>query len=135
MSIVNPSNQRLADLRADMFGGDAAFCASPTSGQGTSLAVVGAYVLAAELAGADGDHPRAFAEYERRMRGWVEATQKMGRDNAKRFSARNRFEVWLQPRLLRIMPYLPGKSLFMRQLLDVVNGIEPPDTVPSSARP
>jgi 2-polyprenyl-6-methoxyphenol hydroxylase-like FAD-dependent oxidoreductase len=115
--------------------GDAAFCASPISGQGTSLAVVGAYVLAAELAGADGDHTRAFTEYERRMRGWVEATQEMGRDNAKRFTARNRFEVWLQPRLVRIMPDLPGKSLFMRRLLDVVDGIELPETVPSPARP
>lgn len=35
--------------------GDAAYCASPLSGMGTGMAVVGAYVLAGELAEADGD--------------------------------------------------------------------------------
>ncbi|GAA1082520.1 FAD-dependent monooxygenase [Tsukamurella spumae] len=35
--------------------GDAAFCSSPMSGQGTSLALLGAYVLAGELAAADWD--------------------------------------------------------------------------------
>jgi 2-polyprenyl-6-methoxyphenol hydroxylase-like FAD-dependent oxidoreductase len=107
--------------------GDAVFCATPMSGQGTSLAVVGAYLLATELADSRGDHGIAFAEYERKMRGWVESTQKMGRDNAKRFTARNRAELWLQHQLVKIMPHLPGKALFMRQQLQVVNGIELPD--------
>jgi 2-polyprenyl-6-methoxyphenol hydroxylase-like FAD-dependent oxidoreductase len=116
--------------------GDAAFCATPISGQGTSLAVVGAYLLATELADSDGDHEVAFAEYERKMRGWVDATQKMGRDNAKRFTARNRIELWLQHQLVRIMPYLPGTGLFMRRILEVVNGIELPDpsTLPQPGR-
>jgi 2-polyprenyl-6-methoxyphenol hydroxylase-like FAD-dependent oxidoreductase len=107
--------------------GDSAFCASPISGQGTSLAVVGAYILAGELAAAAGDHTVAFPRYEQLMRGWVEATQKMGRDNAKRFTATNRFELFLKLQLMRIMPYLPGKALIMRPLLEVVNGIELPD--------
>src|SRR5262249_42840444 len=34
--------------------GDAGYCASPMSGQGTSLALIGAYVLAGELAAASG---------------------------------------------------------------------------------
>ena len=34
--------------------GDAAYCASPLSGMGTGMAVVGAYILAGELAEADG---------------------------------------------------------------------------------
>lgn len=48
--------------------GDAGYCPSPLTGMGTSLALVGAYVLAGELARHDGDHTRAFAAYERRMR-------------------------------------------------------------------
>ena len=55
------SNGRVALL------GDAAYCASPISGMGTSLALVGAYVLAGELA-AHTDHRDAFAAYERIMR-------------------------------------------------------------------
>jgi 2-polyprenyl-6-methoxyphenol hydroxylase-like FAD-dependent oxidoreductase len=51
--------------------GDAGYCPSPFSGQGTSLALVGAYVLAEELGASPGDHARAFAAYERRMRPYV----------------------------------------------------------------
>jgi len=55
--------------------GDAGYCPSPMSGQGTSLAIVGAYVLAQELARASGDHRAAFAVYETRMRPFVERNQ------------------------------------------------------------
>jgi 2-polyprenyl-6-methoxyphenol hydroxylase-like FAD-dependent oxidoreductase len=55
--------------------GDAAYCPSPFSGQGTSLAIVGAYVLAWELAHAVGDHASAFARYEATMRPFVEINQ------------------------------------------------------------
>ncbi|MGW7595310.1 FAD-dependent monooxygenase, partial [Streptomyces rubiginosohelvolus] len=47
--------------------GDAGYCGSPASGQSTSVAVVGAYVLAGELRAADGDHTTAFAAYERAL--------------------------------------------------------------------
>lgn len=56
--------------------GDAAYCASPVSGMGTSLALVGAYVLAGELA-AHVDYRDAFAGYERIMRPYVEQAQKL----------------------------------------------------------
>ncbi|KAA1420929.1 FAD-dependent oxidoreductase [Nocardioides humilatus] len=59
--------------------GDAAFCASPMSGAGTGLALVGAYLLAGELAGADWDPEIGFAGYRERMRSYVEANQEMGR--------------------------------------------------------
>jgi 2-polyprenyl-6-methoxyphenol hydroxylase-like FAD-dependent oxidoreductase len=107
--------------------GDAAWCTSPSSGQGTSLAVVGAYILAGELRAAAGDHAMAFDAYERRMRDWVVATQKMGRDNIKRLSASNRFELWLQLQVMRLLAHLPGKELLMKRMLKVVNGIELPD--------
>jgi 2-polyprenyl-6-methoxyphenol hydroxylase-like FAD-dependent oxidoreductase len=59
--------------------GDAAFSASPMSGAGTGLALVGAYVLAGELAAADWDPEAGFAGYEERMRSYVEANQEIGR--------------------------------------------------------
>lgn len=61
--------------------GDAGYCASPLSGQGTSLALVGAYVLAAELAAAGGDHRAAFAGYETRMRPFAELNQALATEN------------------------------------------------------
>ena len=75
--------------------GDAAYCASPASGQGTSLALVGAYVLAGELAIASGDHHTAFACYERIMRGYVEANQEFALKAIKGFTPRTRTQVWL----------------------------------------
>ncbi|MFD0598610.1 FAD-dependent monooxygenase [Catellatospora coxensis] len=54
--------------------GDAGYCASPISGMGTSLALVGAYVLAGELATHAG-HRAAFRSYERIMRPYVTQAQ------------------------------------------------------------
>ncbi|MEU1429204.1 FAD-dependent monooxygenase [Nocardia sp. NPDC005746] len=62
--------------------GDAAFSSSPYSGQGTGLALVGAYILAGELAAADWNPEAGFAAYERRMRPFVEANQEIGRLHA-----------------------------------------------------
>lgn len=56
--------------------GDAAYCASPVSGMGTSLSIAGAYVLAGELA-SHPHHRDAFAGYERRMRPYVEQAQQL----------------------------------------------------------
>lgn len=55
--------------------GDAAYCASPFSGQGTSMALVGGFVLARELARTPADIAGACARYEQRMRPYVEVNQ------------------------------------------------------------
>jgi hypothetical protein len=59
--------------------GDAAFSSSPMSGGGTGLALVGAYLLAGELAAAGWDPEAGFAAYEAQMRPFVEANQEIGR--------------------------------------------------------
>jgi 2-polyprenyl-6-methoxyphenol hydroxylase-like FAD-dependent oxidoreductase len=66
--------------------GDAAYCASPMSGQGSSLALIGAYVLAGELAAAGGDHDAAFAEYDRVIRPFIAVNQVLGIRRAPRSS-------------------------------------------------
>lgn len=62
--------------------GDAAFSSSPLSGQGTGLALVGAYLLVEELAAARWDPASGFARFEQRMRPFVEANQEIGRMHA-----------------------------------------------------
>ncbi|SES11040.1 2-polyprenyl-6-methoxyphenol hydroxylase [Lentzea xinjiangensis] len=58
--------------------GDAGYCGSPLSGQGTSVALVGAYVLAGELAANPGT---AFARYEEVLRPYVTANQDLALRN------------------------------------------------------
>ncbi|NUR84901.1 MAG: FAD-dependent oxidoreductase [Nonomuraea sp.] len=70
------SNGRVALL------GDAAYCAAPTSGRGTSQALVGAYILAGEIATNPGD---AFAAYEAQLRPYVTLNQARGRAGARWF--------------------------------------------------
>ncbi|MDT7631372.1 MAG: hypothetical protein QOI50_3302, partial [Pseudonocardiales bacterium] len=107
--------------------GDAACCPSPLSGQGTSVAIVGAYVLAGELAAAGGDHVVAFARYEAAMRPFVAVNQKMGRSNAAVSSPRGRLGIVAQVMAAIVLPRLPFKSLLMRAMLRGVNAIELPD--------
>ncbi|MFB4283989.1 FAD-dependent monooxygenase [Nonomuraea sp. MTCD27] len=58
--------------------GDAAWCASPASGAGAELALVGAYRLAGELAAAGGDHRVAFPRYDAAHRPLVDNKQQIG---------------------------------------------------------
>jgi len=62
--------------------GDAGYCAAPTSGMGTSQALIGARTLAHALASADGDHMAAFAAYEAELRPYVAENQAIGRETA-----------------------------------------------------
>ncbi len=74
--------------------GDAGYCPGPAVGGSTSLAVVGAYVLAGELAVADGDHTRAFAAYEKAMADYVIRSREFAIGAAKRLLPSSRWGVW-----------------------------------------
>lgn len=78
----------MAQIRMDSWStgrvtllGDAGYCPSPLSGQGTSLALVGAYVLADALARSGGDPRTGFEGYERRMREFVTLNQALATEN------------------------------------------------------
>jgi len=58
--------------------GDAGYCASPLSGQGTSLALVGAYILAGELNNAGENYKKAFSNYNKQLRPFVDQNQSLG---------------------------------------------------------
>jgi 2-polyprenyl-6-methoxyphenol hydroxylase-like FAD-dependent oxidoreductase len=113
--------------------GDAGYCPSPLSGQGSSLALVGAYVLASELRAADGDHRDAFAGYQRRLRDFVERNQQIATGNAKRFTPTSRRQIWLQNQGIRAMPYMPGKNWILSQATKGVKEAANAVTLPSPA--
>ncbi len=86
--------------------GDAGYCASPVSGQGTSLALIGAYVLAGELAATSGNYTNAFSQYEALMRRYVAKNQKLGRTFARNMTSenKNRVVIWLHELLMHTLP-------------------------------
>src|SRR6478609_582427 len=108
--------------------GDAAFSASPMSGGGTGLALVGAYLLAGELAAAGWDPEAGLAGYEARMRSFVEANQEIGR-------------MHVQSREVPGPDAEPSPEPDMEAFLELVeraiNGVELPDYagVPDSGTP
>lgn len=122
--------------------GDAGYCASPASGQGTSLALVGAYVLAGELV-RHADHTTAFAGYERIMRPYVEVNQRLGVDSAKGMitdTAWQRRLRGLSFRLLKLTPSSTRNRIAARmheQIQHAAHAVDLPDypvTAPAGTR-
>jgi 2-polyprenyl-6-methoxyphenol hydroxylase-like FAD-dependent oxidoreductase len=105
--------------------GDAAYCASPISGMGTSLGLCGAYVLAGEL-GRHADHLQAFAAYETRMRPYVTQAQNVPKFAPRLASPHSRVGIALGHAVLR-MATAPGlKTLFRKILSPKADAIELP---------
>jgi 2-polyprenyl-6-methoxyphenol hydroxylase-like FAD-dependent oxidoreductase len=76
------------------------------SGQGTSLALIGAYVLAGELAAASGAYQAAFRQYEKEMRPFVMLNQELGLKAAKlmKSNERKNLFMWLLDQMMRMAP-------------------------------
>jgi len=94
--------------------GDAAWCAAPVSGMGTSLALVGAYVLAGELAHHD-DPAAGFAAYERVLRPYVAQAQKLPPGTPRVANPRTRAGIAAFQTGLRVAAALPswvGEKVF-----------------------
>jgi 2-polyprenyl-6-methoxyphenol hydroxylase-like FAD-dependent oxidoreductase len=87
--------------------GDAGYGPSPLTGLGTSLSLVGAYVLAGELAAADGDHVLAFARYEAALRDYVRQCQQLPPGAVGGFLPRSRIALWLRNQSMRMLTGWP----------------------------
>ncbi len=92
--------------------GDAAGCISLLGGEGTGLAITEAYVLAGELAQAGGDHRRAFAAYEARLRPFIKAKQVGAVRYIPFFATKTRFGLWFRTMAMRTMNFRPLTTLF-----------------------
>lgn len=108
--------------------GDAGYCPCFASGQGTSLAIVGAYVLAGELAAADGDHEVAFAAYDREMRTFVDKNQKLGESSIGRMVAKSKFQSWMGVQIMRMLKAVPFRNAMIEKMIgpiaEAANAIE-----------
>jgi 2-polyprenyl-6-methoxyphenol hydroxylase-like FAD-dependent oxidoreductase len=97
--------------------GDAAACPSLLAGQGCALAMVEAYVLAVELARANGDHAGAFARYGARLGPLLRSKQDAAKGLGVVFAPRTRAVLAARNTMLRLLglPHVPnlvmGRSL------------------------
>ncbi|WBB75076.1 FAD-dependent monooxygenase [Micromonospora sp. WMMD1128] len=126
------SQVRMVSWSAGRVGlvGDAAYAASPASGQGTSLGLVGAYVLAAALAEAGGNPAAGFAAYERRMRPFVAANQALAERNLKGMVLGSAGQIRFQTLMLRLLPRLPGRERMISRVAEPIRRAATAITLP-----
>ena len=99
--------------------GDAAACVSLLAGEGCGLGMAEAYVLAGEIAAAEGDHRAAFQRYEQRLRPFIEEKQKSARRFASFFAPTTSLGIWMRNQGTRLfnLPLL-GVTMVKREFRD-----------------
>lgn len=102
--------------------GDAAWSAGP-GGSGTGLAMMGAYVLAAELDAARGDHTTAFRRYEKALRKAATAGQKQAKGSGPFLAPSSSAKIRSRNRTMRLLSRRPLSSLFRRMTGIAANAI------------
>lgn len=90
--------------------GDAAFCPSLLAGQGSSLAMLAAYVLAGELGKANVTVEEAFQCYERFLRSFIDAKLVAAEKFAGSFAPKSRLGLFLRNQATKMfsLPFVPG---------------------------
>lgn len=110
--------------------GDAGYCASPLSGMGTSLALVGAYLLAGELGPASSLQPEsiptALARYEARMRPYVDTCQKLN-NTIDRYAPSTASDIAVNAAVMKWMQRWPFRPVAARLWFTTADSIELPD--------
>jgi 2-polyprenyl-6-methoxyphenol hydroxylase-like FAD-dependent oxidoreductase len=99
---------RVSQIRMDAWShgrvalvGDAAFCVSLLAGQGSALAMTAAYILAGELATAQGRPRDAFRRYEERLRPVILAKQRAAERFATAFVPLTRLGVFFRNQMIK----------------------------------
>jgi 2-polyprenyl-6-methoxyphenol hydroxylase-like FAD-dependent oxidoreductase len=88
--------------------GDAGYCPGPAVGGSTSLAVMGAYVLAGQLAEHGGDAASAFAAYEQEISPYAQRSRTSASKIAKKLIPRSASDVRMMAMGLRLFKALPA---------------------------
>ena len=89
--------------------GDAGFGPSPMSGQGTSLALIGAYLLAHHISTSP-DIGRALALWEGGFRSNVEQNQRLATHGMATLLPASRFAIFARNQTMRVLPVSRGSG-------------------------
>jgi 2-polyprenyl-6-methoxyphenol hydroxylase-like FAD-dependent oxidoreductase len=104
--------------------GDACDCPTLLSGQGASLAMGGAYLLARALH-ETADYQEAFLRYEQQMFAFVLAQQKSGRNFAKSFLPSSPLGLFIQQMMMKVLLRPMSRSL-LRRMFNIPSILPPP---------
>jgi 2-polyprenyl-6-methoxyphenol hydroxylase-like FAD-dependent oxidoreductase len=83
--------------------GDAAFCVSLLAGQGSSLAMSAAYILAGELKRANGNYAEAFARYQQIFGSFVLQKQKSALRLASSFAPKSKLYIFIRNQVFKLL--------------------------------
>jgi 2-polyprenyl-6-methoxyphenol hydroxylase-like FAD-dependent oxidoreductase len=107
--------------------GDAAWCASPRSGMGTTIALVGCYVLAHEMQAAGDDYAAAFVRYQGLLAPYVARCQKLAIDALRTERVSSGRLAPLRNVALRMLRIPVVSKLVARQSLAVARSLSLPN--------
>jgi 2-polyprenyl-6-methoxyphenol hydroxylase-like FAD-dependent oxidoreductase len=99
--------------------GDAGYSPGQAVGGGTSLAIIGAYVLASELVKARGDHLRGFPAYQEALEPVVKQSRLIGPTAIKLIIPNSRRQIWTMAQFMRVIPRFPEA---VRRLITTFGG-------------
>lgn len=97
--------------------GDACSCPSLLAGQGSSLAMAAAYILAGELNKAGGDYRAGFNAYEQMLKPVMIGKQRAAQSFAGSFAPRTSFGIFIRNQVTRLISQPFVAKLFMGKLL------------------
>jgi 2-polyprenyl-6-methoxyphenol hydroxylase-like FAD-dependent oxidoreductase len=108
--------ERWWDRRVALVG-DACFCPSLLAGQGSALAMTGAYILAGELKKSGGEYETAFRAYESALRPFIARKQRAAERFAGAFAPKSRAGIFVRNQVTRLMALPYVAKLAMGRLL------------------
>ncbi|MBW0531019.1 hypothetical protein O181_070734 [Austropuccinia psidii MF-1] len=93
--------------------GDSAYCPSPSTGLGTTAAIVGSYILACEIVQHKSDYRTAFSAYETTLRPWISKIQKLRPGYPKPFFPNSILGVYLFRIIMALVAFVTNSKIFV----------------------
>jgi 2-polyprenyl-6-methoxyphenol hydroxylase-like FAD-dependent oxidoreductase len=113
--------------------GDAAHCPALLTGQGSTLAMMGAYILAGELQTASGDHCQAFQQYEQAFRPVISKEQKKIKAGGDFLVPATSLSLWMRNHLSPVLyPFIVIPGGIWKRFLPKSGMVK--DYIPSSEK-
>jgi 2-polyprenyl-6-methoxyphenol hydroxylase-like FAD-dependent oxidoreductase len=102
--------------------GDAGHGAT-VGGMGSGTAMVGAYVLAGELAAAGGDHRTAFARYDAEIRDYAKGCQKLANNAGPFLAPPTQWKIWRRNQVYRMLSSRALSGVFNKMTIKAASAI------------